>query len=51
MIIGFAAIGAAIIEQQLNMATAASKGAGEHRQRSPAFLGTGAASTCRSSAS
>jgi hypothetical protein len=28
MIIGFAAIGAAIIEQQLNMATAASKGAG-----------------------
>lgn len=28
MIIGFAAIGAAIIEQQLNMATAAAKGAG-----------------------
>jgi AAA family ATP:ADP antiporter len=39
MIIGFAAIGAAIIEQQLNMATAASKGAG-NTDSITSFLGT-----------
>ncbi len=39
MIIGFAAVGAAIIEQQLNMATAASKGAG-NTDSITSFLGT-----------